>query len=133
MALPAFFLFTVALRRCVFMIYDRQILKILTDVGRDGIRVQALAKHVFNMNRTLFFSPDMAEVYGYVRRFVARNLRQPQPLIESTGRRGYYRLNTGGSDEARQLVLDFKEETSAVSEEEEEKPRRDLSLDLFAE
>lgn len=109
--------------------YDKQILKILSDVGDEGISVQALAKHVYNMNCSLFFELDMAEVYGHVRQYLARNSRMPQPLIESTGRRGYYRLNTGGSADARQLMLDFKEERAEVKEEE--KPRQDFSLDLF--
>lgn len=112
------------------MEYDKQILKILSDVGDDGISVQMLAKHVYNMNCSLFFTLDMAEVYSYVRLYIARNSRSPQPLIESTGRRGYYRLNTGGSVDARQLMLDFKDEKK--EEIEEEKPRQDLSLDLFA-
>ena len=30
------------------MTYDRQILRILSDVGEQGISVQLLAKHVFN-------------------------------------------------------------------------------------
>lgn len=112
------------------MEYDKQILKILSDVGDGGISVQMLAKHVYNMNCSLFFTLDMAEVYSYVRLYSARNSRSPQPLIESTGRRGYYRLNTGGSADARQLMLDFKDEKK--EEIEEEKPRQDLSLDLFA-
>lgn len=112
------------------MIYDRQILKILSEVGEDGISVQILAKHVYNMNCSLFFTLDMAEVYSYVRQFVARNSRSSQPLIESTGRRGYYRLNTSGSADARQLMLEFKDEKPEVKEEE--KPRQDFLLDLFA-
>jgi hypothetical protein len=50
-------------------------------------------------------------------------------LIENTGRRGYYRLNTEGSADARQMMLQFREEQ--MEEKEEEKPRQDLSLDLF--
>jgi len=45
-------------------------------------------------------------------------------------RRGYYRLNTQSNADARQLVLEFRE--TAVTEEKEEKPVEDLSLDLFA-
>jgi hypothetical protein len=45
-------------------------------------------------------------------------------------RRGYYRLNTQNNADARQLMISFREET--CSEEKEEKPVKDLSLDLFA-
>jgi hypothetical protein len=39
-------------------------------------------------------------------------------------------LNTGGSTDARQLMLQFRE---AQDEKKEEKPRQDLSLDLFSD
>ena len=102
------------------LIYDQQILRILTAVGDRGVHVQVLSKHVYNMNSSLFFIPDLHEIHEYVQ----------QSLIESTGKRGYYRLNTAHSADARQLVLQFREENE---EEKEEKPQQDLSLDLFVE
>jgi hypothetical protein len=44
-------------------------------------------------------------------------------------RRGYYRLNTQNNPDARQLMIEFREEHSV--EEKEENPSKDLSLDLF--
>ena len=99
------------------MTYDRQILRILTAVGDKGISVQLLAKHVYNQNSTLFYTPDLSEI------------RLPSSLIESMEQRGYYRLNTKNNPDAQQLMLDFKEQSS--EEEKEEKPQQDLSLDLF--
>ena len=88
--------------------------------------VQAIAKHVYNMNCTFFVQPDFEEIRNYVQQYLLRNSKSQQSLIESTGRRGYYRLNTEGSADARQLLLQFRDE------KEEEKPQQDLSLDLFA-
>ena len=51
-------------------------------------------------------------------------------LVESMERRGYYRLNTQNNADARQLMISFHEETNP--EEKDEKPAKDLSLDLFA-
>ena len=48
------------------MTYDRQILRILSDVGEQGISVQLLAKHVYNQNLSLFFTPNMEEIRSYV-------------------------------------------------------------------
>jgi hypothetical protein len=45
-------------------------------------------------------------------------------------RRGYYRLNTRNNADARQLLIEFRQDSS--SDEKEEKPAKDLSLDLFA-
>ena len=108
--------------------YDQQILHILTVAGERGISVQAIAKHVYNMNRTFFVQPDLEEIHNYVQQYLLKNSKSSQSLIESTGRRGYYRLNTTGSADALQMMLQFREEQQGI---EEEKPQQDLSLDLF--
>lgn len=110
------------------MTYDRQILQILTEVGEKGINVQLLAKHLYNMNSTLFSLPDIEEIRSYVQQYLLKNSKSAQSLIESTGRRGYYRLNTQNNADARQLLLEFRE---PVAEEKEERPTVDLSLSLF--
>ena len=111
------------------MTYDRQILQILTDVGEKGISVQLLAKHVYNLNSTLFFTPDLTEIRTYVQQYLLKNSKSSLSLIENTGKRGIYRLNTTNNADARQLMLEFRE--SAQTEIKEEKPAEDLSLNLF--
>ena len=108
--------------------YDQQILHILTIAGERGISVQAIAKHVYNMNRTFFVQPDLEKIHNYVQQYLLKNSKSSQSLIESTGRRGYYRLNTTGSADALQMMLQFREEQQG---KEEEKPQQDLSLNLF--
>ena len=112
------------------MTYDRQILRILSDVGEQGISVQLLAKHVFNQNVSLFYTPDIDEIRSYVQQYLLKNSKSSASLVESMERRGYYRLNTQNNADARQLMITFHEETNP--EEKEEKPAKDLSLDLFA-
>ena len=92
------------------MTYDRQILEILTDVGERGISVQLLSKHVFNKNASLFFSPNLEEIRAYVQQYLLKNSKSDLSLIESTGQRGCYRLNTQHNADARQLMISFKEE-----------------------
>ena len=111
------------------MNYDKQIQTILTEAGERGVSVQTIAKHVYNMNCTFFVQPDYEDIRNYVQQYLLRNSKSPQSLIESTGRRGYYRLNTAGCADALQMLLQFREEHE---EKEEEKPQQDLSLDLFA-
>lgn len=110
--------------------YEQQVLRILSEVGERGISVALLAKHVYNLNCTLFAQPDLQEVHQSVQQYLLRNSKSPQSLIESTGRRGYYRLNTSGSADARQLMFDFREEQPAP-EPEPAQPQQDLSLSLF--
>ncbi|MBO6187272.1 MAG: hypothetical protein J6O23_02060 [Prevotella sp.] len=113
------------------MFYDKQILKVLTEAGERGIGVQAIAKHVYNMNCTFFTQPDYEEIRTYVQQYLLKNSKAQQSLTERTDRRGYYRLNTKGSPDARQLMLQFTE--MKAEEAADEKPRQqDLSLDLFA-
>ena len=113
------------------MTYDGQILQILTDVGEKGIGVQQLAKHVYNINCTLFSQPDLQQIHSYVQQYLLRNSKSAQSLIENTGRRGYYRLNTQNNADARQLMLEFRETRNQNGQEVEEKPQTDYSLSLF--
>ena len=112
------------------MTYDKQILQILTSVGERGISVQSLAKHLFNENVSFFSSPDYEEIRSYVQQYLLKNSKSQSSLVESMGRRGYYRLNTQNNADARQLMIEFRDATRP--EEKEEKPAEDLSLDLFA-
>jgi len=108
--------------------YDQQILQVLTEAGERGLGVQAIAKHVYNMNCTFFVQPDYDELRSYVQQYLIRNSRSAQSLVERTDRRGHYRLNTVGSTDAQQLLLHFRDDGE---EEKEEKPQQDFSLDLF--
>jgi len=109
--------------------YDQQILKILTEAGERGISVQNISRHVYNLNCTFFHQPDYEEVRSYVQQFLLRNSKSQQSLIESTGQRGYYRLNTTGSKDAQQLMLLFRDDI--VTDDVQPSASKDLSLDLF--
>ena len=112
--------------------YKQQILTVLSEVGERGISVAMLAKHIYNMNVTLFSSPDYQEVRQYVGQYLLRNARSAKPLVESTGRRGYYRLNSRGRTFVRKTDIDIQVEQSE-EETEEVAPQPDLSLSLFPE
>ena len=109
--------------------YDQQILKILTEAGERGISVQNISRHVYNLNCTFFHQPDYEEVRSYVQQYLLKNSKSQQSLIESTGQRGYYRLNTTGSKDAQQLMLLFRDDI--VNDDVQPSTQQDLSLDLF--
>ena len=111
------------------MSYDQQILKILTEAGERGISVQNISRHVYNLNCTFFHQPDYEEVRSYVQQYLLKNSKSQQSLIESTGQRGYYRLNTTGSKDAQQLMLMFRDDV--VADEVQPSVEQDLSLELF--
>ena len=112
------------------MTYDQQILAILTEVGEQGISIAALSKHIYNLNATFFFQPNVQEIRQYVQQYLLRNSKSAQSLVQNTGKRGHYRLNIQNSADARQLMLHFKENTVAA-EDEKLVSQQDLSLNLF--
>ena len=64
-----------------------------------------------------------------MQQYLLKNSKSQQSLIESTGQRGYYRLNTTGSKDAQQLMLLFRDDI--VNDDEQSSTQQDLSLDLF--
>ena len=114
------------------MKYNKQILQILSDVGEQGIGVKLLAKHVYNLSCTLFVQPDLHEIHQYVQGYLLRNSKTPQSLIERTGRRGYYRLNTQNNSDARLIVNEFRKRYKTEADEQTDNMQQtDLSLSLF--
>ena len=71
--------------------------------------MQNISRHVYNLNCTFFHQPDYEEVRSYVQQYLLKNSKSQQSLVESTGQRGYYRLNTTGSKDAQQLMLLFRD------------------------
>ena len=112
----------------ILLDYDRHILRILTEAGETGISVQKLSLHVYNASNSLFESASLEEVRRYVQQYLLRNSKSQESIIESTGQRGYYRLNLR-SQESQQLMLMFRDDMDEVDDSPEVK---DLSLDLFA-
>jgi len=89
--------------------------------------VRILSKNIFNENNTLFGDLSLEEVYRYVRSYIQRNSKTSLSLIEPTGRRGFYRLN---SEQITQLMLNFSA-SEEKSIDEREIRDEDLSLSLF--
>jgi len=112
------------------MDYGQQIMSILYDVGERGISARLLTRHVYNMNRTLFAEPDIAEVRDYVRKFLRRQFKAANPMLERTGKRGYYRLTSNYIAKAR-LSLQFTNDTEPDIEDKEDVPAQDFTLSLF--
>jgi hypothetical protein len=111
------------------MSYDKQILKILHEAGDSGIRINILAKNVFNESNSLFGELTYSVVYNYVRAYVRKNSQSPDALIVSMEQRGFYRIN---KMMVTQLQLNFLDEDEPVDcNDDVKKDCEDLSLSLF--
>ena len=64
-----------------------------------------------------------------MQQYLLKNSKSQQSLVESTGQRGCYRLNTTGSKDAQQLMLQFRDDI--VTDDVQPSAPKDLSLDLF--
>ena len=122
--------------------YDEQIITILAKAGEQGMSVKKVSMQLYNINCTLFSTPDFNDIHKYVQQFLFRNSRLSQSLFCNEAR-GIYKLNPN-SARAQQLALIFAEqsdnedgaEDSDNEDDDEEQSRNtspDLSLSLFDE
>lgn len=105
--------------------YDKQILRILHYAGDNGIKLNLLTKNVFNENNSFFENVSYDDMYKYVCSFIQKNLHSQPPIIEATGKRGFYRISKVVDS---QLMFDFDEDEE---EEDEKELETDESLSLF--
>lgn len=113
--------------------YDEQIITILAKAGERGMSVKKVSMQLYNINCTLFSTPDFNDIHKYVQQFLFRNSRLSQSLFCNEAR-GIYKLNPN-STRAQQLALIFAEDTDN-EDDDKEQPRNtspDLSLSLFDE
>lgn len=108
------------------MNYDKEILRILTEVGDRGLSVAKVSLHVYNACNSLFTMVSYEDVHRYVAQYLLRNSKNRDSIIEKT-ERGIYHLNLK-SAETQQLMLQFQDE---APEETVSPQTDDLSLSLF--
>ena len=111
------------------MQYKREIIRVLTEAGEDGLSVQKIAYHVFNSCNSLFRTVSYNEIYRLVATYLVNNSKNRESVIARIDRRGVYRLNLE-SRETRQLMLQFVDESTA-NEDGDNVFEDDLSLPLF--
>lgn len=83
--------------------YERHILRVLSEAGRNGLKLSKIVKHVYNACNTFFDNIDYDDVYDRVHRYLRRNSRKGGFIVSNAGKRGYYRLNMR-SEKARELL-----------------------------
>ena len=108
--------------------YEQEILNILTSAGDKGLKVDKIARHVFNNCNSFFETHSLKEIRQCVATLLQNNSRTSDGLVEKI-QWGIYKLNKN-SAEARQLLMQFADEN-----EEKEKRTRvvedDKTLSLF--
>jgi len=106
-------------------VYDRMIMLMLLESGKEGISVAQLSRKLYNENCSFFDDLDYEFFHQYVVSFLQRKSRMNQPTVVPAGTRGHYRIST---DCYQQLSLQFSDTEEEESSSETEEDSRQLSL-----
>ena len=78
----------------------------MAKVGDRGLSVNLIAKHLYNLNSSLFFTPNIEDIKRYVRTFLAKNSQTANSIILKMDKKGCYKLNPN-TPAVHQLMIDF--------------------------
>ena len=109
------------------MNYDHEILAVLTRAGEKGLKLQYIARHVYNACNSMFTPLDYKDVYAYVSQYLAKSSKAGGSFVRKTSY-GVYCLNLD-TTEAQQLMLQFG--AHSAQDDTLVKPSSDYSLSLF--
>ena len=107
--------------------YEKEIFRVLCEVGVEGLSVYKISVHVHNSCNSLFAPIDFENVHAKVQAWLLRALRDPNLPVCRCERRGYYRLNMNSS-KVRQLFLDFESEPQIERPNTTDNDTQQLSL-----
>ena len=71
---------------------EKEIVKVLAEVGQSGLSSRKISIHVYNSRNSFFDDVPFELIYNNVRQFLFKCSRNPDSVIERTEQRGVYRL-----------------------------------------
>ena len=111
------------------MTYDEQILYLMAKVGDRGLSVNLIAKHLYNLNSSLFFTPNIENIKRYVRTFLAKNSQTANSIILKMDKKGCYKLNPN-TPAVHQLMIDFSVHNS-LDDDEQQHPEEQSNSNYY--
>lgn len=102
---------------------DQEIFNVLLAAGAKGLKVEKIARHVYNSCNSIFTPLNYRDVHNYVTQYLTRCAKDPQSLIEKSKGYGVYHVNFE-SKAVQQLMLNF---SSSVLENNEGEDKADDS------
>lgn len=110
------------------MNYNQDIYKVLVLAGDGGLKLEKIARHVFNACNSFFNPLNYKDVHLYVSQFLSRQAKNPDSIIQKGDGHGVYRIDFNKS-EAQKMMLQFAPHEENT--EEVKTTNKDLSLSLF--
>ena len=85
---------------------DQEIFNVLLSAGAKGLKVEKIARHVYNSCNSIFTPLNYKDVHSYVTQYLTRCAKDPHSLIEKGKGYGVYHVNFD-SKAVQQLMLNF--------------------------
>lgn len=96
---------------------DKEILNVLVIAGNKGLKVEKIARHVYNACNSIFTPLEFREVHAYVTQYLIKNSKNPNSIIEKGKGYGVYHINYQSSA-VQQLMFNFaSSEAEALGED----------------
>lgn len=99
---------------------DQEILNVLVEAGTKGLKVEKIARHVYNSCNSIFNPLSYENVHAYVTQYLIKCAKNPKSIIEKGKGMGVYHVNYK-SEAVMQLMLDFSTSTAEQQKSGEEK------------
>lgn len=91
---------------------EQEIFRVLVAAGSNGLKMEKIARHVYNACNSIFTPLNYKDVYSYVAQYLIKCSKDPKSIIEKGKGYGVYHINYGASA-VQQLMLDFSSSLSS--------------------
>ncbi len=85
---------------------DQEIFNVLMAAGNNGLKLEKIARHVYNSCNSIFTPLNYKDVHAYVTQYLTKCAKDPKSLIEKGKGYGIYHINFA-SKAVQQLMLNF--------------------------
>ena len=119
----------------ITMSIDQEIFRVLMAAGSNGLKLEKIARHVYNSCNSIFTPLNYKDVHAYVTQYLTRCAKDPNSLIDKGKGYGIYHINFKAA-QVQQLMLDFSSCATADMNGEAsdtEKGKSYSSNDLFGD
>ena len=106
----------------------------MVQAGSKGLKLENIARHVYNSCNSMFMPLNYKDVYNYVKQYLNKYSKDSSSLIEKSEKYGVYHLNFH-SKLAQQYAIQFAaqldEQHSGLEQQGQDAQDDELSLTLF--
>ncbi len=95
---------------------DQEILNVLVVAGNKGLKVEKIARHVYNACNSIFTPLEFKEVHAYVTQYLTKNSKNPNSIIEKGKGYGVYHINYQNTA-VQQLMFKFASTEAQILDE----------------